>query len=220
MKHKNRLTLQRTLKSLTGWIAGGHLLAAGIATAGTVEDFISISDVSVTEGNAGTVNMVFTVSRSANTAAFTVNWATANGTASQPGDYTAGTGTLTFPAGGDLSQTVTVQAKGETAAEADETLFVNLSALTVTAGTASITDAQGTGTIQNDDANQTPTVATPIPNRTAVATTTFSYAFPATTFADADGHPLTYTATLADGSPLPGQHGHSPAPPRWLTWAC
>lgn len=211
MKHKNRITLQRSLKPLTGWIAGAHLLAAGIASAGVPEDMISISDVSVTEGNSGTVNLVFTVTRSANTAAFTVNWATANGTASQPGDYTAANGTLTFSAGGDLSQTVTVQAKGETAAEADETLFVNLSALTVTTGTASITDAQGTGTIQNDDANQTPTVATPIPDRTAVAGTAFSYAFPATTFADADGHTLVYSATLADGSPLPAWLTFTPA---------
>ena len=51
--------------------------------------------------------------------------------------------------------------------------------------------------------NNAPTVATVIPDQTATAATAFSYAFPATTFSDADSDTLTYTATQADGTALP-----------------
>ena len=51
---------------------------------------LSISDASVTEGNAGTVNAVFTVSLSASSAqTVSASYATANGTAMAPGDYTS-----------------------------------------------------------------------------------------------------------------------------------
>ena len=52
-------------------------------------------------------------------------------------------------------------------------------------------------------ANNPPTVATVIPDQSATAGTAFSYAFPDTTFSDADSDALTYTATKADGTALP-----------------
>ena len=55
----------------------------------------------------------------------------------------------------------------------------------------------------NSTVNAAPTVATVIPDQTATAGTAFSYAFAATTFSDADGDTLTYTATQADGTALP-----------------
>ena len=51
--------------------------------------------------------------------------------------------------------------------------------------------------------NNAPTVAAVIQDQTATAGTAFSYAFPATTFSDANGDTLTYTATQADGTALP-----------------
>jgi hypothetical protein len=61
---------------------------------------LSINDVSVTEGEAGTASATFTVYLSATSSqSVTVNFATANGTAAQPGDYTSSSGTLTFAAG-------------------------------------------------------------------------------------------------------------------------
>ena len=52
--------------------------------------------------------------------------------------------------------------------------------------------------------NNPPTVATAIPDQSATAGTAFSYAFPDTTFSDADtGDTLTYTATKADDMALP-----------------
>jgi len=108
---------------------------------------ISINDVSVAEGNSGTVNAVFTVSlSSASGVAATVNYATADNTALAPGDYTATSGTLTFPPG-TTSQSVTVLVKGDVLDEPDETYFVNLTAPT----SATISDNQGLGTITDDD---------------------------------------------------------------------
>ena len=52
--------------------------------------------------------------------------------------------------------------------------------------------------------NNPPTVATAIPDQTATAGTAFSYAFPDTTFSDADtSDTLSYTATKADDTALP-----------------
>lgn len=110
---------------------------------------ISISDVTASEGNAGTTNFTFTVSLSAAPAGTptSVDWATANGTALAGSDYAAGTGTLTWAIGDGASKSITVQVWGDSTAEANETFFVNLS----NASSANILDAQGLGTITNDD---------------------------------------------------------------------
>ena len=68
----------------------------------------------------------------------TVNYATANGTATAGSDYVAGSGTLTFAAG-VTSQTITVAVNGDIAERGRETFSSNLSA----AVNASIGDAQG-----------------------------------------------------------------------------
>ena len=52
--------------------------------------------------------------------------------------------------------------------------------------------------------NTAPTLDTPIPDQEAVVGTAFSYAFPDTTFSDADtGDTLAYAATKADDAALP-----------------
>src|SRR6266853_54680 len=111
---------------------------------------ISISDVSITEGGAGTKTATFTVSRTG-TAAFTVGYATADGTATAGSDYLAASGTLSFAAG-QASQTISVTINGDTVVEPDETLFVNLANAT---NGGVITRSQGVGTIVNDDAAPT-----------------------------------------------------------------
>jgi hypothetical protein len=110
---------------------------------------ISIADATVTEGNAGITSRAFTVSLSAASGqTVTVGYATANGTASAPADYTTGLGTLTFAAG-TTSQTLNVTVTGDVLDEANETFtFVDLSA----PENATILDAQGHGTITDDDA--------------------------------------------------------------------
>jgi hypothetical protein len=111
---------------------------------------ISINDATVAEGNVtpGGMNATFTVTLSAASGqTVTVNYATANGTATAGSDYAAGSGTLTFTAG-MTAQTFSVAVKGDVLDETNETFFVNLSAAT----NATIADHQGRGTINNDDA--------------------------------------------------------------------
>lgn len=89
---------------------------------------ISINDVNVAEGNSGTTSGAFTVSlSSASTQTVTVDYATADGTATVAGnDYQSVSGALTF-APGQTTKTISVLVKGDTVNEADETFVVNLS---------------------------------------------------------------------------------------------
>ena len=108
---------------------------------------MAINDVSVSEGNSGTKTATFTVTLSpTSTQAVTVGYATANGTATAGSDYVAASGTLTFAAGVS-TQTIAVTINGDATVESDETVLVNLSGAT----NATIGDAQGVGTITNDD---------------------------------------------------------------------
>ena len=77
----------------------------------------------------------------------TVNYATADDTASAGTDYVAQTGTLSFTAG-QTSKTISVIVNGDTTVEPTETFLVNLSS----PSGATLADAQGQGTITNDDA--------------------------------------------------------------------
>ena len=108
---------------------------------------LSINDVSVTEGNAGTTTANFTVTLTPTSSqTVTVQYATADGSATAGSDYVATSGTLTFPPG-TATQPIAVTVNGDTQFEANENFFVNLSAPT----NATIADAQGIGTIVNDD---------------------------------------------------------------------
>jgi hypothetical protein len=109
---------------------------------------IFVDNPQVVEGNAGTVNLVFTVTLSSPASFFgaAVSYATADGTATAGSDYLAASGTLTFNTG-ETTKTVTITVNGDSLAEADETVFLNLS----NAVSAVILDAQGVGTIRNDD---------------------------------------------------------------------
>jgi hypothetical protein len=108
---------------------------------------LSVDDVTIIEGNAGTAATVFTITLSAAAASpVTVNYATADGTALAGTDYLAAAGTLTFAAG-QTTKTVTVTVNGDTTVEPAETFSLGLSA----PGAATIAKASGTGTITNDD---------------------------------------------------------------------
>ena len=108
---------------------------------------LSISDASVTEGNAGTLNLTFTVTKTvAYNKTVTVQYASANGTATAGSDYTAVSGTLTFLPS-ELSKTIIIVVTGDVTIELNETLFV----LLTNGVNATITDASATGTIINND---------------------------------------------------------------------
>jgi large repetitive protein len=108
---------------------------------------LSIDDVAEAEGNGGTTAFTFTITRSGDlTLPASVDFATADDTATQPGDYAENSGTLNFAAG-EATKTVTVLVNGDTTVEPDETFTVNLSNATG----ATIGDPLGLGTIENDD---------------------------------------------------------------------
>ncbi|MBL8246041.1 MAG: Ig-like domain repeat protein [Rhodanobacteraceae bacterium] len=122
---------------------------------GTINDDdvaqITINDVGLTEGDSGSQNLQFTVSRSGNGGAFSVDYATSNATATAGSDYTSTTGTLNFTANGAPSQVINVPITGESLVEVTETFTVTLSNVVNTLGTAAISDGSGTGTITDND---------------------------------------------------------------------
>ena len=70
---------------------------------------LTINDVTLSEGNAGTTNFNFTITRSNNTGASSVVVNTSNGTATAGSDFTAVTSqTVNFTAGGSLRSVVGV----------------------------------------------------------------------------------------------------------------
>jgi len=110
---------------------------------------LSINNVTITEGDAGTLTLTFTVTQSARGKS-SVHFATAADTASNPADFLARSGTLRF-AGGHKKNKVAVTIVGDTLDEANETFFVRLS----NPVGATITDGQGVGTITDNDAPPT-----------------------------------------------------------------
>ena len=116
----------------------------------TTSPTITINDAAVSEGFAPT-SAVFNVTLSGpSPLPVTVNFATADGTATAPGDYTAQSNTLTFIPG-DTVETISVPINGDALAEATEIFFVNLSG----ASNVVIADPQGQGSITD---NAAPTI--------------------------------------------------------------
>ncbi len=132
-------------------LAAGLALGPGIAQAQTRT--VNINDVTVTEGQQAT----FTVSlSSASTRRIRVNYATANGTAVAPGDYTSRSGRLEF-APGVTSLPVQITTINNTVAEPTETFQVRLS----NPDRVTIGDGTGVGTILDNDGQATVTITGP-----------------------------------------------------------
>jgi VCBS repeat-containing protein len=109
---------------------------------------LSIGSATVTEGNSGTTDISFTVSRANGTdGAVSATWTFTPGTATESDFSGALSGTVAFAAG-QTSATITLNVLGDTVTEANETFTVVLSA---PSGGATIGTASGLGTINNDD---------------------------------------------------------------------
>ncbi len=138
--------------------AGASLVdASGLGT--IIDDeaapAVSVNDASVQEGNGGTSNLVFTVALShPSSSVATVGYETASATATAPSDYSATSGTLTFNPG-ETSKPVTVSVTGDPVDEADETLNMKL----LSPSNTVLADAQGLGTIVDDDATPSVSIA-------------------------------------------------------------
>ena len=115
---------------------------------------IRVADAEATEGDD--TEMVFRVTlESASSGTVTVNYATADGTATAGEDYTATSGTLTF-APGETEKTVSVAIIDDTVEDSGETFTLVLSE----PSGGSLADTEATGTIFNTD---------PPPARTSVS---------------------------------------------------
>ena len=136
-------------------VASGTAVLGDSQGTGTIVDDeprVGITSVTKNEGNSGTTPFVFTVTlSSASTATVSLNFATANGSAVTPDDYTATSGSLSF-APGETSKTITVGVKGEKLREGQEVFYVNLSnAVGAYIPQSWGVNIQGTGVVKNDD---------------------------------------------------------------------
>ncbi|BAQ65992.1 calcium-binding protein [Geminocystis sp. NIES-3709] len=103
-----------------------------------------INDLTITEGNSGTKNEVFTLTCiSKALQPITVNYAIVNGIARSGSYYVAKTGSLSF-ATNETTKTISIVINGDTTVEPNETFFVNL-------GNTTIADSQGLDTIINNN---------------------------------------------------------------------
>jgi hypothetical protein len=128
---------------------------------------LSINDVTLSEGNTGSTTFAFTVSLSAPApvGGVSFNIATANGTATQPGDYTLNSqAAQTIPAASS-TYSFNVSVIGDTDVETNETFFVNVTSVSG----AVVTDGQGLGTITNDDVATPPSITSVSPARGPIA---------------------------------------------------
>jgi urease beta subunit len=191
----------------------GAMVAAAIAVLGMPTppasaaplDHVTITANTPThvEGNGGTTSVTFAIAYTGNPTAFSIDWATANGTATAGSDYVAAGGTVSFSgAGSDKTKTATVLINGDTAAETNETFTVNISNPQPAAGIV-IDTPTATETISDDDSSASFAIADVTAAEGNAGSSTFSFAVTkagstafttSVNFATTDG-----TATVADG---------------------
>ncbi len=126
--------------SLLG-LAGASSAGAATGTPASV----TISDVTVTEGNSGSSLVAAFTLRLNKRARGSVAYGTANDTAKQPADYLSKSGVVKF--NGNRSRKVQITVLGDAIDEFDETFSVRLSS----PQNLVIADVEGLGTILDDD---------------------------------------------------------------------
>ncbi len=126
--------------------ASGAPIASGAATVTIIDNdvpTVSVSGASAMEGNPLSFTLSLDVPSPVETS---VNYATANGTATAGSDYVASSGTVTF-APNQMTATVVVQSNDDALSEEAETFTLTLSNPTL----LSLGNAVGTGTIEDND---------------------------------------------------------------------
>ena len=134
------------LSGATNGATISHGSATGTITNDDVAGSVTIAGVTISEGDSGGQVATFNVTRSGGTAAFDVDFATSDGSATTAdNDYAA---TLHF-ADGVNTHMISVTINGDTKVESNEAFSVNLTGAT---NGATLSDSSATGTITNDDA--------------------------------------------------------------------
>ena len=136
-----------TVRAQLAFAAAALFLVFAAASTAADAPSLSVNNPLVTEPDSRTRNALFTVTLSAPAAgSVTVDYATADDSATAPADYEATSGTLTFAAG-ETSKQVSVPVKGDLLDEPHETFVLTLSNLSG----ATLADARGIGTILDND---------------------------------------------------------------------
>ena len=186
--------------SVTGAPAG---VTAGAEATGTITDddtatvAVAGPEAAVREGGA----VPFTVSLSGAVAEpVTVSYATEDGTASAPGDYTATNGTLTFSPDGGLEQTIEVATSEDALNEAEETFTLTLTGSNLPPGVSLAANgaASAEAAIADDDPLPEATIGDVTVTEGAGGETTAA-AFTVTLSA-ASGREVTVAWATADGT--------------------
>lgn len=175
----------------------GGVLVLALAPA-AAQAAVTVSDVAVSEINGSGAVATFTVTRTAGllTGNTDVGFATADGSAHAPGDYSAVSGALFFgslPLGGTQEQTVSVPVGGDVLDEPAETFRLVLS------GSDEISDGEGVATITDSDPPPVVSVADAAAAPEG-ATATFTIALSAPS-----GRTVSVGYGTVDGSALAGQ---------------
>ena len=123
----------------------GRTFTTALATQIQGPPGLSVADAEVQEAANATLAFAVTLSR-APSGTVTVDYATADGTATAGSDYTATSGTLTFAAG-ETEKTISVPVLDDGHDEGSETLTLTLS----NPSGAYLADGSATGTINNSD---------------------------------------------------------------------
>jgi YD repeat-containing protein len=147
---------ETVLMNISAPTSGATIATSGAS--GTINDNNAAPSFSIS--NAAAVaeggTLAFTVTKSGATAlSHSVNYASAGGTATSGTDFTPVAGTFTFLAG-ETSKIIYVGTIDDGSVEPDETVLLNLSSAT---GGATISVAQGSGTIANNDVANLPPIA-------------------------------------------------------------
>ncbi len=136
-----------TLKIGTGYKLDSNTFGTLSLFDNDTQPTLAIDNISQNEGNSGITNFGFNITLSnPSTQTISVQYTTADGSATAGSDYTATNGTVTFNPG-ELAKVVNVGVIGDTTIEANETFKLNLSGVL----NATLANNFGTGTIVNDD---------------------------------------------------------------------
>jgi hypothetical protein len=182
------------VRAQLAFAAAALFLVLAAASAAADAPSLTVNDATVTEGDSGAKNAVFTVALSASSAdPVTVDYATVDGSAKAPDDYAAASGTLTF-APGELSKQVTVAVAGDILDEPHETYSLELA----NPVGATLADGRGAGTILDND----PQVSISVDDVTRAEA--YEPASFTVSLSKASGKIVTVAYATADGSALAG----------------
>ena len=164
--------------------------------------YVSVTDVTIVEGDSGSQTAVFTVTLDKPVIdEVTVEYATTDVSALAGSDYVAASGKLNF-AVGQVSQTVSVTINGDTTLEAPETFNLVLSnAIDDTGATLPFRKGTGVGTIANDEVSIALQDLASVLEGNAGANTPLNFTV---TLAQPVGVPVSIRATAVNGTAIGG----------------